>query len=131
VDGAQRATTTVDDESGAVSVRQAIRRSAFGLLVGLGYLFVMSWLSEFNGLMALLPALALLHRRNDRRAQAGIIAAAMVAVPTTIGAAVIFKGWMPQPWSDIAFASVGALAGSILYSYVTSHRSEQATTTRP
>jgi hypothetical protein len=48
VDEAQRGTTTVDDESGAVSVLQAITRSTFGLLVGLGYLFVMSWLSEFN-----------------------------------------------------------------------------------
>ncbi|MET0419438.1 MAG: hypothetical protein ABW022_25775 [Actinoplanes sp.] len=98
----------------------ALGRSTAGFAYGVVCLLGLSWVGWSDGyLTALLTALLILHRDYDRHARRAIVAAGLAALPITLGLAVLLKGWLPQPWSDIVFAAVGALAGGCVYAYAT------------
>ncbi|MFC4020790.1 hypothetical protein ACFOW4_22995 [Micromonospora sp. GCM10011542] len=75
-------------------------------------------------MLAILGALTFLHGQNDRRSSWALGAALLTAVPAALAAAVLLKGWLPQPWDGISFAGLGVLLGSVTYAAVTQTRSE-------
>ncbi|MGC5019969.1 hypothetical protein [Micromonospora sp. DT47] len=124
-------TSTADDSvgredasrQGVVSLRTALRRSAVGLALGALLVLAFSWIHS-DGLLAICGALIFLHRQDDRRSRSALGAALLTAVPAAFAAAVLLKGWLPQPWDGILFAGLGALLGSATYAAVTQIRSK-------
>ncbi|TDB73607.1 hypothetical protein [Micromonospora sp. KC723] len=102
----------------AVSFPVALRRSAIGLAFAAAFILATLWFFS-DGLVALMAALMFLHQRDDRRSWWALAAALLIAVPAALTAALMFKGWLTQPWDGFLASVLGALPGSVAYAAVT------------
>jgi hypothetical protein len=120
----EQISTAVPLQRSGVGVRTALRRAATGVALGLVMIFLLSLFIDDLDLyfVSVLAAVRFLHHGDDRHANRAALASTVTALLVTVGLAVLLKGWLPQPWSDIAFAVAGALAGAVAYAFTTGRR---------
>jgi 1,4-dihydroxy-2-naphthoate octaprenyltransferase len=120
----EQISTAVPLQRSGVGVRTALRRAATGLTFGLVGIFMLSQFVDDLDLyfLSVLAAVRFLHEGDDRHANRAALVSTVTALLVTVGLAVLLKGWLSQPWSDITFAVAGALAGAVAYAYTTGRR---------